>query len=74
MILHHTTCEDIEAHVFSYLIMQWDAAGLEAICDHGMGDCLERRLAVSLTDRNAVLSWQPSTGCEGDKGTCRARR
>lgn len=67
-IFHHTTGEDLESRVFSYRVVRWDAAGLEAIDDHGMGDCLERRLAVSVTDRNAVLSWQPSMGCEGDKG------
>lgn len=30
--------------------------------------CLERRLVISLKEKTAVLNWQPSAGCEADKG------
>ena len=67
-ILHHTAGEDIEAQVFSYRVVRWDGNGLEAVAEYAMGMCLERRLAISVKDRTAALSWKPSAGCEGDTG------
>ncbi|NRH29224.1 hypothetical protein [Pseudomonas sp. MS19] len=67
-ILHHTTGEDIEAQVFSYRVIRWDDASIEVVAERAIGLCLERRLAISLTEKTAALNWTPPTGCEADKG------
>jgi hypothetical protein len=33
-----------------------------------MGDCLERRLVIHVTDSSAALNWSPPAGCKGDSG------
>jgi hypothetical protein len=67
-ILHHTAGEDIESQVYNYRVVRWDETGLEAVAEGAMGLCLERRLAISLKDRTAALTWAPPAGCEGDTG------
>lgn len=67
-ILHHAEGEDLEAQVFSYKVSRWDANELEAVAQRAMGECLERRLIVHLSDKSAAMLWSPPPGCEGDTG------
>lgn len=67
-ILHHTEGEDLEAQVFNYQITRWDEAGVEAVAQHSMGLCLERRLIIHLQDKTAALRWSPPAGCDADTG------
>lgn len=69
-ILHHTEGEDLEAQVFSYVVQAWTDAQIQAEAGQAMG-CLDRRLLVDLTTRQARLEWSPGpeAGCEGDTGS-----
>jgi len=68
--LHHTEGEDLEAQVFSYVVQAWTDAQIQAEAGQAMG-CLDRRLLVDLTTRQARLEWSPGpeAGCEGDTGS-----
>lgn len=68
-ILHHTEGEDIEAQAFSYVVQTWTEAQIQALAGQSMG-CLDRRLLVDLTTKQARLEWSPGSeaGCEGDTG------
>lgn len=67
-IFHHSTGEDLEAQVFHYRVAHWDDVSLEAVAEGAMAGCLDRRLAVALSEKMAGLSWAPPSGCEGYRG------
>lgn len=68
-ILHHNEGEDLEAQVFGYVVQTWTETQMQAVAGQAMG-CLDRRLLVDLTTRQARLEWSPGSeaGCEGDTG------
>lgn len=67
-ILHHEAGEDLTAQVFEYQVTSWSEQRLEAVASNAMAECLERRLVIQLPEQAATLQWQPSAGCEADKG------
>ncbi|WP_119693608.1 hypothetical protein [Ectopseudomonas oleovorans] len=68
-LLIHDKGQDLEAETFGYQVEDWSETSVKTVATRLMADCLERRMKIDLTNRTAVVTWEPSHTCErGDTG------
>lgn len=67
-LLIHDAGQDLEAEAYGYQIESWSETSITAMATRLMGECLERKIAINLSQNTAELRWAPANSCEGDTG------
>ena len=64
-LLQHDTGMDFVAEAFSYEVISWSEAQVEARAKGTMAGC-DRALYIDLVGQGATMKWLPGKDCEGD--------
>lgn len=64
-LLIHDEGQDLEAETFGYQVEDWSETSIKSVATRLMAECLERRMNIDLSNQTAVVTWAPSSTCDG---------